>query len=183
MLLTTTAITLYDPTPTFTVFSAFPRHTPPEVDFRRATLKPLGLALLTVLLSLACFYLLFKKLQSRNCNHENANNSKLNEQRQTLRCRMILLQATNQLFSHEGVMNFRKAGSTGLDSGLSLDNRDRYTQVHAENTLNAFKTSASIPYLQSTLNANTEGLWNHNSALLAIPAIITTPRSASPVLI
>lgn len=73
----------------------------------------------------------------------------------------------------------------GLDSELNLDNRDRYMQVHAENTRNVFKTSVSIPYPQSTLNANTEGLSNRNSALLAPRpyAIIATPRSASPVLI
>lgn len=72
-----------------------------------------------------------------------------------------------------------------LDSELNLDNRDRYMQVHVENTRNVFKTSVSIPYPQSTLNANTEGLSNRNSALLApLPyAIIATPRSASPVLI
>lgn len=39
---------------------------------------------------------------------ENINSSKPNEQRQTLRCRMILLQATNQLFSLGVVMNFGK---------------------------------------------------------------------------
>jgi hypothetical protein len=67
MVLTTTVITLYGPTPTFTVFSTFPRHTPLEVDFRRAVLEPLGLASLGVLLGIAYFYLLFKKLQPRKC--------------------------------------------------------------------------------------------------------------------
>ena len=58
-------------------------------------------------------------------------------------------------------------------------------QVHAENTRNVFKTSMSIPYPQSTLNANTEGLSNRNSAPLEPRpfAIIATPRSISPVLI
>lgn len=58
-------------------------------------------------------------------------------------------------------------------------------QVHAENTRNVFKTSMSIPYPQSTLNANTEGLSNRNSAPLEPHpfAIIATPRSISPVLI
>ena len=73
----------------------------------------------------------------------------------------------------------------GLESGLNLDNRDRYMQVHAENTRNVFKTSVSTPHPQSTLNANAEGLSNRNSALLAPHphAIIATPHSASPVLI
>lgn len=58
-------------------------------------------------------------------------------------------------------------------------------QVQAKNTLNVFRTSVSIPYPQSTLNANTESLSNRNSALLAPRpyAIIATPRSTSPVLI
>ena len=67
MVLTTTVITLYGPTPTFTVFYAFPRHTPLEMGFRRAVLEPLGLAPLSVLLGIACSHLLFKKLQPRKC--------------------------------------------------------------------------------------------------------------------
>ena len=42
MVLTATVITLYGPTPTFTVFSTFPRHTPPEVNFRHAVLRAPG---------------------------------------------------------------------------------------------------------------------------------------------
>src|SRR5882672_1722237 len=100
MVLTTTVITLYGPTPTFTVFSTFPRHTPLEVDSRRAVLEPLGLASLSVLLGIACFYLLFKKLQLRKRQQLKAQRTAT-----TLRCRMTLLQATNQLFPHKVVMN------------------------------------------------------------------------------
>ena len=180
MVLTTTVITLYGPIPTFTVFSTFPRHTPPEVDFRRAVLEPLGLALLGVLLGIACFYLLFKKLQLRI-------RQQLKAQRTAIDIAVLYdpTSGDQPTVLSRGSHEFWKASSMELGSGLSLDNRNRYMQVHAENMRNVFKTSASIPYPQSTLNANTEGLSNHNSALFAPHphVIIATPRSASPALI
>ena len=82
--------------------------------------EPLELALLKVLLGIACFNLLFKKSQSRNC-------QQLNAQRTATDIPVPYDPTSDDqpTVLSRGSHGFRKASSMGLSLGLNLDNRDR----------------------------------------------------------